>query len=844
MGKCFFEKCSYAILCMFIILLSACTHMPAPPKWLAKIELNGPYDNELPQKYVAQLRGASITSDWGIPYIFMSVGLHYESTGDEVRSIHYFDRAIEEFRKRNNLYGEGTATSRKIFTLYEFGRIQDAFNLIKEKDKEWNTPPMKIFVNHNYGHYFLMNGDYTMALGYFKQAIDENHNYKDEFNLRVIRRDSELEYGISLILADYVSNMAKKYKLMEFDQTFYSAIRTKNIDDGIAHLNQVLVMNREIRKTKIGSYTPENVFQMMEANAFNFLGLADGIKGNWKDSHNYLEKASELAGKASFRIGEMDTLLFLNQVYILEKNINDGKKAAERLNEMGDKYHLPFYQIWAKYILSRYFLGFGNSQKAIEVLKEAAAIIEQQRSTLIIDKLKETYLFNRQVIYESLIYILSREGDFKGAMEMAERAKSRVMVDLLAGKDISRNKAEEELLKNEEEYSKDILKIKRQLVKTYNEEEIKEISSRLIKAEGGYRDLVIKVKNKNEELFSMISVQSLGSSEIQNMLDEDTTLVDYFVTDDLLYIWSVDKDRVHLERVKISSDELRNLVSSFISSISSKNREKTEGLSQRIYDIILKPIMPFVSRGRIGFIPHDFLYYLPIAALSNNGKYLVENYSIFYIPSATVFKYTMEKKGENGLKPLLAFGNPFLGDESLSLPYAEIEVERIQKRVENASVFLKLDATETKARELLNSYDIVHFATHGHFTEENPVNSSLLLAPGNGDDGRLSALEIFKLHFKGRAVILSACKTALGKSSTGSEIIGLNRSFLYAGSPSVVSTLWSIDDKVTADFMDDFYTQIEGGKGIAHSLKQAQVDMIKRKYEPYYWAPFILTGRY
>ena len=116
----------------------------------------------------------------------MSVGLHYESTGDEVRSLHYFDRAIEEFRKRKNLYGEGTATSRKIFMLYEFGRIQDAFNLIKEKEKEWNTPSMKIFVNHNYGHYFLMNGDYAMAAAYFKQAIDGNSDYKDEFNLQVI----------------------------------------------------------------------------------------------------------------------------------------------------------------------------------------------------------------------------------------------------------------------------------------------------------------------------------------------------------------------------------------------------------------------------------------------------------------------------------------------------------------------------------------------------------------------------------------------------------------------------------------------------------------------------------
>jgi CHAT domain-containing protein len=121
----------------------------------------------------------------------------------------------------------------------------------------------------------------------------------------------------------------------------------------------------------------------------------------------------------------------------------------------------------------------------------------------------------------------------------------------------------------------------------------------------------------------------------------------------------------------------------------------------------------------------------------------------------------------------------------------------------------------------------------------------LLLASGGGqDDGRLTALEIFKLRFPGRAVVMSACETALGMSSTGSEIVGLTRSFLYAGSPSVVSTLWNVADKETASFMDDFYTGLEQGKDIAGSLRFAQLNMIRKGYSPYFWAPFILTGRH
>ncbi|MCX5836510.1 MAG: CHAT domain-containing protein, partial [Deltaproteobacteria bacterium] len=846
MGKLLSKTCRIVLLSMWFLFAVGCAgiidYLPSPPESMSRIELNGPYDKDIPEKYVGQLRGASMVSDWAIPYIFMAVGLHFESAGDAERALHFLDRSIAESHKRKDLFGEGTATNRKVFVLHEFGRIHEAFNLIKEKEKEWIRPPMSAFVYHNYGHYFLMNGDYGKASDFFTKALIANPDYQEDFNLLMLRRDASLELGISVILADYVPKMSKKYSLLEFDPAMMNTIR-KRVDEGTAHLHQVLELNKKIRRTKVGRFTPDVVFQMMECNVYNFLGLAGGIKGNWEESQKHLAMSSKIAGNTGYRIGEIDSIFFLNQVYLLERNVTEGHKAAERFNLMADRYRFPFYQIWAKYILSRYHIGFGDTSKAINILREAVAVIEKQRATLVTDMLKETYLYNRQVVYESLVELLAREGDYRGALEMAERAKSRILVDLLAGKDISRNPVEATLLGEEEQANGNIANIRKQMLRSSSEAAVRGLTEKLEKAEETYRDVVLKIKKENEELHSMVSVQSTDIADIQNLLDQHTTLFDYFVTDKLLYVWAVQKERVHLERISISKEELRELVSSFLAAVILKDKKKTNLLSQKIYDVTLKPIIPFVSGDRIGFIPHDSLYYLPFAAMSYKGQFLVDAFSIFYLPNAGVFKYAMKKPVSRGMK-VLAFGNPDLGDRDMDLPYAAMEVESIKKRIDQTTIFLNKGATKKKVKDLMGEFDIIHFATHGQYIPDSPMASSLLLTPDSQDDGRLTALEILKLHFKGRAVVLSACKTALGMSSTGTEIVGFNRSFLYAGSPSVISTLWNVDDKATAQFMDHFYKYLEAGKDMADALKMAKADMIRKGYPPYYWAPFILTGRY
>ncbi|HPK54611.1 MAG TPA: hypothetical protein PK114_09100, partial [Smithellaceae bacterium] len=550
----------------FLLALSGCSTMMetvSPPDALVKIELKGPYDKEIPEKFVVQLKGASIVSDWAIPYIFLSIGMYFESLGDEMRTLHFFDRARVEFRNRKDSTGEGSALNRKVFALYEFGKIQDAFNAIREAEQTWSRFPLNAFVAHNYGHYYLMNGDYLTALDYFRKSLQFNSDFRKDFNLLMLRRDSELEYGISVILADYFPAMSQKFGFLDFDEMFYQAIR-KNVDEGIAHLNQALDLNNEIRKTKVGRFTSENIFQIMEANVYNFLGLSYAIKGISTRALGYLDNSLELAKKANFRSGEIDGIFFRNQVYLLEKNINAGQKAARQLNEIADKYQLPFYQIWAKFILSRYYLGFGDSSQAISLLKEAMVIMETQRAGLVVDRLKETYMFNRQVLYEALIELLAKEGDQKGAFEIAERAKSRILVDLLAGRDIGRTEDETALIKQGENYIQEIAAGYRKMLPAVGGgADAQKVLAQIEKAQAGHRAVIMKIKEQNEELCSLISVEPPAVDDIRNLLDENTTIFSYFVADKILYIWALNKNRIHLERIKIGKKDVAALVSSF-----------------------------------------------------------------------------------------------------------------------------------------------------------------------------------------------------------------------------------------------------------------------------------------
>jgi CHAT domain-containing protein len=170
----------------------------------------------------------------------------------------------------------------------------------------------------------------------------------------------------------------------------------------------------------------------------------------------------------------------------------------------------------------------------------------------------------------------------------------------------------------------------------------------------------------------------------------------------------------------------------------------------------------------------------------------------------------------------------------------------------DSRALLGTSATESSFKQLAPQYRLLHLATHGYFNKLNPLLSGLQLEADTANDGRLELHEILGLQLDADLVTLSACQTGLGSGyfaelPAGDDFVGLTRAFLYAGSTSVLATLWEVDDASTLALMKTFYgglRQVAGAEDMANALSLAQRALLSsKKYNhPYFWAPFVLVG--
>ncbi len=199
------------------------------------------------------------------------------------------------------------------------------------------------------------------------------------------------------------------------------------------------------------------------------------------------------------------------------------------------------------------------------------------------------------------------------------------------------------------------------------------------------------------------------------------------------------------------------------------------------------------------------------------------------------------------------------------LPYTRREIEGIAGLYPSEAVrtYLGAEATEERAKSFGRETRILHFATHGGVDDRFPLDSFVALTipeehAGERDNGLLQAWEIFeRVRLDADLVVLSACRSALGKELGGEGLIGLTRAFQYAGARTVAATLWSVADRATAELMIRFYRHLRDGKPKDAALRAAQIDLISDPIQvrdetgqtvamdasaPYYWAAFQLIG--
>jgi CHAT domain-containing protein len=350
---------------------------------------------------------------------------------------------------------------------------------------------------------------------------------------------------------------------------------------------------------------------------------------------------------------------------------------------------------------------------------------------------------------------------------------------------------------------------------------------------------------------------------------QNATLVEYsIVSPELLYIWVIQPTgAITFHSQKLDPQQsMPQLVANTRSAINVRGQMRihsgagtttttesnapNQGSLTQLHKVLIDPIaaeLPTDPNQRVIFMPQGALFLLPFAALRDAaGKYLIERHTISIAPSIQTLDLTHAQAAQSrSPRPALIVGDPtmpeFGGEPLAPLPGARQEAIAIGK-ILNTTPLLGDQATKATVLGQMRSASVVHLATHGLLDVFNgDIPGAIALAPSGNDNGLLSAGEIFDLKLKANLVVLSACDTGRGEIK-GDGVIGLSRSLIAAGVPSVVVSLWAVNDDATSVLMSDFYRNLKTNPNKAQSLRQAMLTTLKQYPSPADWAAFTLVG--
>jgi CHAT domain-containing protein len=342
----------------------------------------------------------------------------------------------------------------------------------------------------------------------------------------------------------------------------------------------------------------------------------------------------------------------------------------------------------------------------------------------------------------------------------------------------------------------------------------------------------------------------LSSAEIQTRLPEQVQFVQYAVLPDRLAMWVVSKTRFDLIEKPVTATELEKKIDAYQASIVGKG--PADGVRQagkELYELLIPPDLD--GEKQLCVIPDKSLHQLAFASLvSPGGKYLLEDFALFYAPSASVLVLATEnarRKERVNSESLLSIGNPDFDREEnpnlADLQAAEVEAKAIAGGYQKPLKLLGGEATKDAFLRNFGNVEVVHFAGHFVSNRQSPGNSKLLFA---GGELRSSELGTYKLP-RAKLVVLSACETGFERYDKSEGAIGIARTFLALGAPVVVASQWKVDSEPTKDLMIAFHrNRKEKGMTSAESLRRAQLEVLSgdKTKAPFYWAAFSMFGGY
>lgn len=745
----------------------------------------------------------------------------------------------------------------------DIGDISKALESFNEADQFWSRLANKRETGRArqwLGEAYQLAGNRDRARAYFEQAIQ-------------LRRDANDYRGAALSMLDLARLSLEQGDTVSTQRLINEALATLDTssdagDRDVLFRSQVNLLQAELASKKGDQLSALSILAQTES-------LASDV------NLGQLEvRLLDLRGRALLRQGSAE------EAAAAFKSGIETASSMQMLQQEADA-HLG---------LATACDELGRTDMAIEETTSAIGALERLRSLLAHPALRRDYLQTQRSAYELKVDLLMRESQRHtatshatalavDALFTAESARARALMDFLAASttDIyaSTTPSERESLAN---YRRKLRLLSAELSRTNPKRASKvgQLAAGLETTRAELEQLEAQVFSRMEQA-AVNPLQQDSLDRIQNELSDDRVIVEFALGDKQSFAWVVSSKGLKAH-VLPGRQMIESLVREYYRMLRSRHAndaQKQRQVGQELSDILLNSIYPDIAGARLAIVPDGELHYLPFSALPppatanlDRGPLLL-HHEISVIPSIATLVALRKRQAtrQTPSKTVAVVADPVFdaNDERVAetttiaaaqevaltrsdlrrLVQSRDEAKAIADLLAREDVTLAFDFDASRQNllaGLASDHWIVHLATHGHFDRHDPLQSGLVLsqvnAAGQAINGLIAMDDIFGLPISARLVVLSACETGLGKAVRGEGLVGLAQGFLYAGVPSVVSSLWLVQDKGTSQLMASFYeNMLKNGASPAAALRAAKLELWEMENkDPYFWSAFVLHG--
>ena len=783
--------------------------------------------------------------------------------GDPDAAISDFERAADLYEELGDLDRQARAVNESARALERHGRLDDArraYERALDLARRLGDLGLEGAIINNLGGTYLRLGHHELALDRFAEAL----------TLRRQTGDRVAE-GLTLIRRGTAER------------------RLGRLDNAHASFLEAWRLLREEERLVWTAY------------ALNGLGLTELEREDFDRAERALRSALTIFRQDRRRRPEANVLLNLGELALAQNEAETTRRLAEEALRLFDALADRQGQASAYFARARAERRLGHLAVAERLNRVAIELVESLRRGAVVDPLRMAYLAQRREYYEhatDLRVALHRRSGAEEetsvdwlaeALAMSERGRARSLLESLAiSRDDSAETLDPELRKREDEAVERLIDLERERVRLDVREASRkrreDVERQLRLAALELAEIRQKLRRADPDDADLVRPRPFDVDRFRREeLNEKTVLLVLSLGEDRGHLFWIDREKVEVYPLPGRSrlDRLARLAHEALQdshkpSAADQARRMTRELSR----VILEPVAHHLDGQRLVVVAEGALHYVPFAVLPDprhldeaEPPLLLEHHEIVSLPSASVLEALRRPPTRRpATKTLAAVADPVFTpadprldghlpasaatrdlDQRLDrLPYTAEEVEAILELLPEDEGFsaIGFDAhVELLESGRLAEYRILHIASHGRFDAEYPELSGLELsrftAAGEPRQGTLYAHQIYDLPLNAELVVLSACRTALGRELRGEGLVGLTRSFFHTGAKRVVVSLWGVDDQATTELMSRFYRHLlRDDLPPAAALRAAQRELRAepRWSAPYYWAAFILQG--